>query len=66
MKKEELPQHLTIKELAERWNMAPGSLSNWRVKGMGPKYVKVGKTVLYPVAEVEAYERENVKRSTVG
>lgn len=65
MKKEDLPGHLTIEELAERWKMAPGSLSNWRVKGKGPKYVKAGKTILYPVNEVEAWEMENLKRSTI-
>lgn len=65
-KKEEMPSHLTITELAVRWDMHPGSLSNWRVKGYGPKYVKVGKTVLYPVSEVVAWEEKSLKRSTVG
>lgn len=66
MKKEELPNHMTIDELATRWGMHRGSLCNWRIKGKGPKYVKVGKTILYPIEEVEAYEQQNVKRSTVG
>lgn len=66
MNKEELPEHLTIDELAERWKVHRGSLSNWRVQGKGPKFIKVGKTVLYPVSEVEGYEKQQLKGSTVG
>lgn len=57
---------LTIDELAVRWSMHRGSLCNWRVKGKGPKFIKIGKMVLYPVDEVEAFEKQNTKRSTVG
>lgn len=65
MKKEELPFHLTPEELAARWDIHKGTLCNWRVKGIGPKYVKVGRTILYPVSEVESYEKNNQKVSTV-
>lgn len=58
-------KQLTIDELAARWNLHPGTLCNWRVKGTGPKYTKVGRTILYSVADVEAYEKQNEKRSTV-
>lgn len=58
--------HLTISGLAKRYDMHPVSLSNWRVKGKGPKFIKVGKKIFYPLEEVEAYELNNTKGSTVG
>lgn len=36
---------LTTEQLAERWQMNPGSLKNWRYQGKGPKYVKFGRQV---------------------
>lgn len=57
---------LTSEELAARWRMHPGSLSNWRQQGKGPKFLKIGSRVFYRVSDVEAYEAEQVHRSTVG
>jgi hypothetical protein len=48
--------HLTPVELAERWRMPTGTLRNWRSEGTGPTYIKIGQRVLYPVADVEAFE----------
>ena len=56
--------HLTPQEVAERLRTTIGTLSNWRIKGYGPKYVKLGRRVLYPVREVEAFERLNTRAST--
>lgn len=58
-------RHLTTTDLAIRWQMSSGTLSNWRVAGKGPKYIKVGKKVLYPVDEVERFEKENTKENTL-
>lgn len=57
--------HLTAKELAERLRRKEQTLANWRVSGEGPKFIP-GRPVLYPLAEVEAWERANVVRSTTG
>lgn len=57
---------LTQEELAKRWGMNPGSLVIWRIKGTGPKFVKIGRKVFYAEEEIEAFERKNTKRSTVG
>lgn len=48
--------HLTPRELAARWKMAEQTLANWRFAGRGPRFVKIGRKVLYPMAEVEAWE----------
>jgi hypothetical protein len=56
---------LTPEELAKRWRMDPKTLSNWRVKGRGPEYLKLGagrnNKVLYPEDKVLAYERQHIK-----
>lgn len=50
--------HLTTKELAERWRMKPDTLEHWRIRGDGPKFIRFGgRKVLYPITEVEAFER---------
>ncbi len=51
---------LTPAELAERWRIHWKTLSNWRVQGRGPAYVKLGTgkamRVLYRIEDVERYE----------
>jgi hypothetical protein len=53
---------LTTQDLAQRWRMNPGTLSNWRIAGRGPRWFKLGEgqssKVLYRLADVEAYEQE--------
>ena len=51
-------QHLTPRELAERWKhtVSMATLANWRSAGQGPQYLKIGGRVLYRRADVEAYE----------
>lgn len=57
--------HLTPDELAERIRRDTKTLANWRVMGKGPKFIK-GRPILYPLAEVEKWEQENLRGSTVG
>lgn len=57
-------QMISTEELAQRWRMHPKTLSNWRVQGRGPVYVKLGgrnATVLYRLADIEAYERAGLR-----
>jgi hypothetical protein len=60
------PQYLTVPELASRLRMSPGTLANWRHRGEGPGFLKIGKKILYPIAEVQAYEEQALRRSVVG
>ncbi|MHC3475427.1 helix-turn-helix transcriptional regulator [Streptomyces sp. 7R007] len=54
------PIHLTVKQLAERWNTTPQAIRILRHRGRAPKAFKRGKgraaPVLFPLAEVEAFE----------
>jgi hypothetical protein len=36
------------------------TLRNWRAMRIGPAYVKIGKAVLYPVEELDAWDRKNL------
>lgn len=56
--------NLTAKEAAERLRVNNGTLSNWRVRGDGPRYIKLGRKVLYPLAEIEAFEQRQLRVST--
>lgn len=55
---------LTPEELAERWLMSIHTLDGWRSRGIGPRFVRFGKHVRYPLARVEEWELEQEKGST--
>jgi predicted DNA-binding transcriptional regulator AlpA len=51
------PRYLTINDLAERYQVSPGTVYQWHMRGRGPRAVKLGKFIRYPIAEVLAWER---------
>ncbi len=54
----------TTKDVAE-CGITERTLAYWRTKGLGPKYVKVGRTVLYPKEELVSYFRGHLYQSTM-
>lgn len=52
---------LTTEEVVERYRggVSVGTLRNWRAMKIGPSFVKVGKAVLYPIDELEAWDLRN-------
>lgn len=54
----ELRPLLTEEDVVSRWShkVTKTTLATWRARGKGPKYIKVGRAVLYPQKEVERYE----------
>lgn len=56
--------HLTTHETAARLRVRVTTLANWRVSGFGPRFIKVGRKVLYPLAEIEAFETRQLREST--
>jgi hypothetical protein len=56
--------HLLPKEAAERLRVSAGTLANWRVEGGGPRYIKLGRKVVYPIAELEAFELPRLRSNT--
>lgn len=57
-----MAEYLTTAELASRWGGAvtTGTLVNWRSKGRGPAFVKLGNRVRYPLAKVVEWETANL------
>ena len=53
-------RYLTAKELAHRWRLPLGTLSNWRYMRRGPDFIKISSRVIYPLETIEAYEREHL------
>lgn len=48
--------YLTSKDLAHRWSVTLHTLEQWRWKGRGPHFFKVGSCIRYPKAEIERFE----------
>jgi hypothetical protein len=59
-------RHLTPAQLSERFGGMPlETLRDWRRNGKGPAYIRSESdgdkaTILYPLAEVEAWERRQL------
>jgi hypothetical protein len=56
-------EYLRPSELATRWRntVTLSTLDNWRSQNRGPRFVKIGGRVLYPLEEVVAYEMKNLR-----
>ena len=42
-----------------RGQIIPGTLRNWRAMKVGPSFLKIGRAVLYPLTELEGWDRKN-------
>ncbi len=53
---------LTTEEVSERYRgqISVGTLRNWRAQRVGPPYIKIGKSVLYPVPGLEDWDKKNL------
>lgn len=58
--------HLTPQDLSDRWQgrIKPGTLAQWRSLGRGPRYIKLGRNILYAVKAVEDWEAEQERANT--
>ena len=50
-----MEKYLTTEEVAEIARTVPSTVRYWRHKGTGPKGIKRGRRILYPVSAVEAW-----------
>lgn len=59
---------LDTRMAAPRIGVSPGTLENWRTRGVGPKFIKTGTgrrgKVLYDPADIEAWKEANRFQST--
>lgn len=51
-------QHLTQKQLSERWQISEASIERWRSAKSGPAYLKLNGRVLYRRLDIESYETQ--------
>lgn len=60
------PHSSTLKtpEAAAYLNVQPATLEQWRWNGRGPKFVKIGRSVRYRQADLDAFLEERVFTST--
>ena len=52
---------LDQKELVDRWGISGRTLEGWRQRKRGPPFLRLEGRVLYPLADVEAYEAEHLQ-----
>lgn len=52
------------KQAAERLGLSVFTLEAWRVRGMGPAYVKLGKAVRYSDQVLDTFEKANERNNT--
>ena len=49
---------LTDIEVAERLGVSRFTVRSWRIKGVGPRFLKMGRAVRYRSQDVDEYERQ--------
>jgi hypothetical protein len=56
------PIFLTLEEVVGRYRgqVSEGTLRNWRSMRIGPCFTKIGKAVLYPLEELDRWDRRNL------
>jgi hypothetical protein len=55
---------LNDRELSIRLGVARTTLQKWRQQSYGPAFLKLSSRVVYPLDAVEAFERDNMRKST--
>lgn len=53
-------------DISKIFNIPTGTLSAWRTKGLGPKFYKIGRSVVYRLDEVQSYFESNDHRRIHG
>lgn len=46
---------LTQRDVKEITGLADSTLEQWRLKGKGPKFIKLGRLVRYKMSDVQSY-----------
>jgi predicted DNA-binding transcriptional regulator AlpA len=51
-------------EVQEQFGLRVGTLRQWRFKGQGPRYLKIGRSCRYTAEDVLAFLQSHYRRST--
>jgi predicted DNA-binding transcriptional regulator AlpA len=52
------------RDVSDRLHLSMKTLRNWRVRGEGPKFFKIGRLVRYRLSDVLAWEEASLRSST--
>lgn len=53
---------ITSRELADRWGISARTLEQWRWRGEGPAFIKIGKNIVrYDLRTIEEYENNQTR-----
>jgi predicted DNA-binding transcriptional regulator AlpA len=55
--------YMTIDDLAERYQISVATVRNWRIRGTGPKAVKIGRFLRYRFDDVLAWEHQLAEKA---
>ena len=58
------PESGVDEEVAARLGIAPQTLAVWRLKGIGPPFIKMNRAVRYRPEDIEAFISGNQQRNT--
>lgn len=59
-----VPKLLDTSEVANLLTNKPNTIEGWRIKGMGPRYIKIGRLVRYRIEDVNAWIEAQERTST--
>jgi predicted DNA-binding transcriptional regulator AlpA len=55
---------LSTSELSARLTNKKNTIEGWRIKGFGPRYIKIGRLVRYRIEDIELWEESRICDST--
>jgi len=55
---------LKVKDAAAHMGLSASTLNKWRTQGRGPRFVKLGRSVCYRAADLDAWMDDQVRGST--
>jgi len=56
--------YLRAREAASYLQICWATLADWRVKGCGPRFSKIGRAVVYRLSDLDAFVEQGLVRST--
>jgi hypothetical protein len=62
--KEILDISYAVADAARYLGLSPSCLNKWRCYGMGPRFCKLGRRVVYRKSDLEKWREENLRVST--
>jgi predicted DNA-binding transcriptional regulator AlpA len=54
----------SVEETAAKTGVSVSTLNKWRVAGSGPKFIKLGRRVLYRDEDIQAFITAGIRSST--